>query len=261
MALDTVATADAAEQSDGFSGTSRRGVRRGTRAKFNCDERRRLYTVASISGAMMAETEAELVGRAVAGDADALSELLNQSGPSIGERMGPQIRPQYRSALDVDDLLQITYLEAFLRIGSFNNRGAGAFGAWLNQIAKNNLRDAIRELETKKRPPPDQRIVAAGAGSESGATALLDRIGWTSTTPSRHASDQEQQAIVVAALDRLPPDYACVLRMFELDGCAVDVIAQTMGRSVGAVFMLRARAIDRLRDVLSGLYQTSSESP
>lgn len=209
----------------------------------------------------MTETEAELVDRAVAGDADALSELLNLTGPSIGERLEPQIRPQYRSALDVDDVLQITYLEAFLRIGSFENRGAGAFAAWLNQIATNNLRDAIRELVVKKRPPPDQRIVATGNGSESGAAALLDRIGWTSTTPSRHASDEEQQAIVLAALDRLPPDYACVLRMFELDGRAADAIAETMGRSVGAVYMLRARAIDRLRDVLSGVSGSSSNLP
>ena len=91
--------------------------------------------------------------------------------------------------------------------------------------------------------------------------AIPPLIGWTSTTPSRHASDQEQQALVLAALDRLPPDYACVLRMFELDGCAVDAIAESMGRSVGAVYMLRARAIDRLRDVLSGLPGDSGRLP
>lgn len=212
-------------------------------------------------GAMMAETEAELVGRAVAGDADALSELLSQFGPSIGERLGSQIRLQFRSAFDIDDVLQTTYLEAFLRIGTFKDRGTGAFAAWLNQIATNNLRDALRELERQKRPPVDQRIIAAGGDSQSAAAGLLDRMGWTSTTPSRCASEREQQALVLAALDRLPPDYARVLRMYELDGCAVDVIAQTMGRSVGAVFMLRARAIDRLRDVLSGFSEISSELP
>jgi len=209
----------------------------------------------------MAETEAALIGRAVAGDTDALSELLNQHGPAVGERLGPQIRPQHRSVLDVDDVLQVSYLEAFLRIGRFEDRGAGSFAAWLNQIATNNLRDAVRELGRHKRPPPEQRIVAAGEGSESGAAGLLNRIGWTSTTPSRCVSNQEQQELVLAALERLPPHYARVLRMYELDGCAVDVIAETLGRSVGAVFMLRARALDRLRDVLSGLSEAPGKSP
>lgn len=201
---------------------------------------------------MMKEPEAELVGRAVAGDADALSELLHQFGPAIGERLAAQIRPQIRSAFDIEDVLQITYLEAFLRIGTFSDRGPGAFEAWLNQIATNNLRDALRELDRKKRPPVDQRIVATGRESESGAVGLLDRIGWTSTTPSRCASEQEQQALVLAALDGLPPDYSRVLRMYELEGCCVETVAESMGRSVGAVYMLRARAIDRLRDALSG---------
>ncbi len=210
---------------------------------------------------MMADTEAELVHRAVARDTDALSELLARFGPPIGERLASQIRPQFRSAFDVDDVLQITYLEAFLRITTFCDRGPGAFAAWLNQIASNNLRDALRELERKKRPPADQRIAAASPDSESGAAGLLDRIGWTSTTPSRCASRQELQTLVITALDSLPPDYARVLRMYELDGCSVDTIAQTMDRSVGAVFMLRARAIDRLRDVLSGMAEFSSPTP
>lgn len=208
----------------------------------------------------MAETEAALVDRAVAGDADALTALLGEHGPPVGERLGPQIGARYRSLIDVDDVLQITYLEAYLRIGSFRNRGTGAFAAWLERIATNNLRDAIRALERKKRPPADQRIIAAGHAHSTAAT-LLDRIGWTSTTPSRCLSDREQVALVQSALDRLPPDYARVLRMYELDGCDVDTVATALGRSVGAVFMLRARAIDRLRDVLSGVPDFSGEPP
>lgn len=193
----------------------------------------------------MAAEESVLVTRAVNGDMDALSTLLAEHGPPIAARLAPQIRAVHRGVLEPDDVLQVTYMEAFLRIRSFLPAGPNAFAAWLNRIATHNLRDAIRELERQKRPPADRRIVATA--SESGPAALLDRVGWTSTTPSRCANDEEMRQHLLRLLDRLPSDYARVLRLYDLEGHKAGEVAERMGRSIGAVHMLRARAIDQLR--------------
>jgi RNA polymerase sigma factor (sigma-70 family) len=199
----------------------------------------------------MDDRQAQLVEQAVAGDMDALSTLLTEHGPGIANRLATQIRPVYRGLLDAEDVMQVTYLEAFLRIARFTPRDSGGFVAWLNRIATNNLRDAVRELERLKRPPAARRVTVGG--SESGAAALLDQAGWTSTTPSRVATNDEMRTALIKALEQLPADYATVLRLYDLEERKVDDVAEHMQRSIGAVYMLRARAIDQLRVVFSGI--------
>ena len=198
----------------------------------------------------MGADESQLLAKAIQGDTEALSVLLAEHGPRIAKHLATRIQSIYRGVLDAEDVMQVTYLEAFLQIRRFAQHGSSAFAAWLTQIATNNLLDAIRELERQKRPPAERRIVSSG--SESGPGALLDRIGWTSTTPSRTASNAELHEQLRAALDRLPADYASVLRLYDLGDGAVEQVAARMNRSVGAVYMLRARAIDQLRLVMMG---------
>ncbi|HVZ93185.1 MAG TPA: RNA polymerase sigma factor [Phycisphaerales bacterium] len=192
--------------------------------------------------------ELQLVNRAVAGDEDALTELLEREGPPLRERMGPKIGAPWRSQIDADDVMQITYMEAFLRIGKFVPQGPGAFRGWLQQIAENNLRDAIKSLERAKRPDPRKRV--HGPPGEESFVALVEVLGATTTTPSRVAGRGEIQGAIDLALRQLPPDYERVIRMYDLEGRPITEVAHAMGRSGGAIFMLRARAHDRLREVL-----------
>jgi RNA polymerase sigma-70 factor (ECF subfamily) len=190
---------------------------------------------------------------------DALSALLAEHGPRIATQLATQIQSVYRGLLDAEDVMQVSYLEAFLRIRQFTWRGPDSFAAWLSQIASNNLLDAIRELERQKRPPADRRIVTAG--SDTGPNALLDRLGWTSTTPSRSVSNEELRERLSGTLDRLPRDYAAVLRMYDLEGGRPDEVAARMNRSVGAVHMLRARAIDHLRTLFADMMSETGGRP
>ncbi len=72
----------------------------------------------------------------------------------------------------------------------------------------------------------------------------------TNTTPSRHAARTEATKHLDAALKSLPPDYEKVVRLYDLDGKAMDEVAKELGRSEGAAFMLRARAHDRLKEAM-----------
>lgn len=204
----------------------------------------------------MVEIDNGRLRRAVEGDAEALSELLRQHGPSVEATL--RIEKTWCAHLDPADVMQVTYIEAFRHIREFDLGRADRFEAWLRQMAENNLRDAIRGLKRQKRGGP-----AAGGGGRAGGdvhgdAALL--LAVTTSTPSRAARRGDRGQQLQKALSRLPPDYAQVVRLFDLEGRPVAEVATTMKRSQGAVHMLRARAHDRLRELLgpASAFLTSS---
>ncbi|MCB9858216.1 MAG: sigma-70 family RNA polymerase sigma factor [Phycisphaerales bacterium] len=194
----------------------------------------------------MSSQEESHIAKAVAGDEESLATLLHQAAPQLRAKLGASISAKWQSVLDVDDVLQVTYLEAFLRIGRFEYKGPGSFAGWVSRIAENNLRDAIRELERLKRPQPQDRVTR-GAGDES-SFALLEGLGFTTTTPSRHVAHGEVKHAIAEALSRIPQDYATVVRLYDLEGLSAAEVAAKMQRSTGAVYMLRSRAFDCLRE-------------
>jgi len=88
------------------------------------------------------------------------------------------------------------------------------------------------------------------AGPHSRHGPAYELLGATSTTPSRIVAGQEAQTLLGSALAELPPDYAKVVRLHDLEGRTGPEVAAAMGRSRGAIFMLLARAHDQLRQSL-----------
>ncbi len=190
-----------------------------------------------------------MLARAIGGDQRALVELLEVVGPEIRRRIAGKVSSAWRAVLDEDDVMQVTYLEVILRFGSFQSGGLAGFTAWVWRLAENNLIDAVRSLEAAKRPNPSNRVTG-GRHTEDSAVALVEMLGATMTTPSRHAARDEAGRFLEAALRTLPPDYEKVIRLFDLAGKAPAEVASEMGRSQGAIFMLRARAHERLREAM-----------
>lgn len=183
---------------------------------------------------------------AVAGDVDAMTELLQEHAPAVERSLS--ISREWQSVLEPADVMQVTYLEAFSQITRFDPTRREPFRAWLQRIAENNLRDAIRGFERQKRPQPSRRVEnPADADSASDLYALL---GVTSTTPSRVATREELVGRLNAALDALPDDYGRVVRLYDLQSLPIAEVSRQMGRSAGAVHMLRARAHEHLRTLL-----------
>lgn len=196
----------------------------------------------------MAESESTLVEAAVAGDSSAMRSLLERYGPQVWHEVRSKIGRQWQSIVDADDVMQVTYVEAFLQIHMLTARDGTGFLAWLRRIAENNMRDAIKEQDRKKRPPPGKRLDADAR--EDSCVALIETLGVESTTPSRHAAQGEASKIISGVLDQLPSDYARVVQLYDLEGREIADVALELKRSTGAVHMLRARAHDRLRVLL-----------
>jgi RNA polymerase sigma-70 factor (ECF subfamily) len=201
----------------------------------------------------MPENDATLLQKAVEGDAAALRTLLERFGGEVRLRIAGRIEKRWRALLDEDDVMQVAYLEAFLHIDQLTARDTASFLSWLTRIAENAIRDAVRGLSRQKRPDPARRV--ASPAPEDSYSCLLDCLGMTTTTPSRQAVLKDSASILEAAIQRLPDDYRAAVRLYDLEGRPISDVASAMGRSVGAVHMLRARAHDRLRQDLGNTSQ------
>jgi len=186
-----------------------------------------------------------LLRRARTGDKEAVGELLLRHGPAIGQRL--DINKKWQSILESKDVMQVTYFEAFEQIARFDG-DARAFPNWLRRIAENNLRDAIQGLERAKRPQPEKRV-AGGPNAKDDPVGLYELVTGDAS-PSRHAARNEARMILEAEIDTLPDAYRMVLRLVYLEDKSVADVALLIGRTKGAVHLLRIRAVDRLRNRL-----------
>lgn len=192
----------------------------------------------------------DTVTAAIEGDADALRRALESCGPRLRSHFADRIARCYQAALGVDDVLQVTYIEAFLHIDRFRPDGPDSFFSWLRHIGENNLRDAIRALDADKRPDRRKQVSAAPNGDSY--TSFLATISATGTTPTKNATREEAREILEAALADLPPPYAKAIRLCDLEERDIDdaCVAFDPPKSRGAVHMMRMRARDCLKALL-----------
>jgi RNA polymerase sigma-70 factor (subfamily 1) len=195
----------------------------------------------------MTSADDQLLQAAAQGDRNALAALLKAYGPRV--RQGLHIERTWQAMLDPADVMQVTYLEAFLHIGDLQARTPEAFEAWLTRLAQNNLRDGVKELRRLKRPS-SRRQIQPRATSNSGISLLDQFCSAPGKSPSRDAASREARQLLTGALESLPQPYAEVLRLRDLEGQTVAEAATRLGRSPGAVCMLRVRAMQQLRALL-----------
>lgn len=195
----------------------------------------------------------QIVVRAVAGDRDALIALFERFGPQISLRIAARLGRHLQSVLDADDVMQVTYLDAFLQIAALGACDSRSFCAWLTRAAENNLCDAIRGLRREKQPPPANSIKPLRDHESS--FGLFELVSGSGRIPIRGAARGEICLLIEAAVRKLPDDYAEVIRLYDLQGRPAADVGERIGRSRGAVHMLRTRALGRLRALLG--YESS----
>lgn len=173
----------------------------------------------------------ELLARAQAGDRTALEELGERYLPRLRRWARGRLPRAARGEVDTDDVVQDTWLGTLGRLGGFEDRGEGAFAAYLRQAVSNRIRDAARRV--RRRPPgtdpgPDAR-------ADEGPSALEEVVG------------REALARYEAALRRLPEaDRAAVVARVELDLPWTEAAAVLGRPSPDAARMAVTRALVRL---------------
>jgi len=190
----------------------------------------------------------ELLRRAAESDSEAVAQLLRELEPHLRHRFEPEMPRRLASVLDLDDLLQETFTDVFLDIADFCPREPESFDRWVTLIARNNLRNVIRNLTAQKRG--GNHVRQSAVGTDDSYTSLLYMLSGTGSSPSKAVTDQEAKAALEAVLNQLPEVYQVVVRAIDLEDRPVAEVAEALGRREGAVFMLRARAHRMMRDLL-----------
>lgn len=192
-----------------------------------------------------AESEFQLLNKAVAGDGDALEALLLEHFEPLAAMVAQRIPRDIRDTLSAEDIVQEAFIVAFQRIAEFEPRGERAFFGWLCQIAEHRLMDAAKVLRAAKRGGGWGRVVDDPQMDD--LIPALEMLSVQSRTPSRSAADREAVRALEGALQALEPDYQQVLRLRYIEMHPVATCAERLGRSAGATQMLIRRALDALR--------------
>jgi len=194
----------------------------------------------------MVDQEKQLVVKAQSGDKSALGELLFSSYDDLANFLGRKIPRAAQRHLDVDDVIQQVFAKAFKDIGKFEYRGVGSLQAWLRSIAEFRLRDALKQLQTKKRGGDQVHIEPIQ--SSDVYIDVLAVIASDDPTASRVLRHDEARRAMQLAIAELSDEYRQViqLRFFELK--SIEETSQLMRRSPASVRALADRAKKQLRE-------------
>jgi RNA polymerase sigma-70 factor (ECF subfamily) len=193
-----------------------------------------------------------LLTRVRAGNASDLGPLLEFYRQYLTLLVRIQIGGRLRAKLDVEDVVQETFLEAHRAVERFRGETTREFLAWLRQITAAVLANQVRHyFGTKRR---DVRLERSLADDLERSSAALDgALVAQDTSPSQHASRREMAVRLADALAVLPDDYREVIILRQLEDLPFPEVAGRMGRSVDSVKNLWVRALARLRRGLDGL--------
>jgi RNA polymerase sigma-70 factor (ECF subfamily) len=194
-------------------------------------------------------SEHSLVQQAIAGERFALERLLLMHARRLSRHLQPKIPDVLKGKIEVDDILQQTFLQVFRDIGTFSPAGDGSFYAWLRGIADNRLFDNIREHKRKKRGGGFRRQVASGTrGSVAGD--ILDLLSAGKSTPSVSIARREIIDAIQVGVACLPDDQRRAIQLHCLEGRSLDETAQLMEKTPGAIRALVHRGKCKLQEQL-----------
>jgi RNA polymerase sigma-70 factor (ECF subfamily) len=150
---------------------------------------------------------------------------------------------------DPSDLVQETLLKAHQHFEQFRGQTEGELAAWLRQILARNLADLVRRfrLAGARQVARERSLEEMIANSSA---ALHNLIAAHGNSPSRSAERREMSVVLADALADLSADSREVIVLRSIEERDWDEVAEKMGRSQGAVRLLWARALKRLRPLI-----------
>lgn len=193
--------------------------------------------------------EAELVGYAKAGRAEAFAALMQRGN----QRLFRVARSIVRDDGEAEDVLQEAYVRAFANLAAF--RGEASIFTWLTRIVLNEAHGRMR-----RRRPMLELSALEDAQAEPGR--VLAFPGFEAGDPERDAARAELRRVLERAVDGLPEAFRLVFVLREVEGLSVEETARHLGirgetvktRLHRARRQLRAALDDQLASALTGAF-------
>lgn len=185
------------------------------------------------------------MGAAQSANVRLIEQLVRKHESVIRQFIARRSGPEVLKRATVDDIFQETVVAAYKSADNFEFRDDRRFIAWIGTIAR---RVISRCAGGAKQDPQTIRI----RGSQSSGNGVPDAdLTLRARTPSSLAAEREYAAMLKRAIQRLPQDYRRVLTLYKLEERPLAEVAESMGRSKGAICRLIDRAMEQLRTKLA----------
>lgn len=142
---------------------------------------------------------------------------------------------------DVEDLMQETYIDAFVNLRKFENRSS--FKTWIVRIMLNNCFHKKQKFKHLELP-------IKGEIKENSKLMFNDRSGETKNV----VQNDELKEILEAAIHRIPEDYRMVFTLRELNGMSVRETSEALKITEGNVKTRLSRSKSMLKDEIKKTY-------
>ncbi len=131
-----------------------------------------------------------------------------------------------RRAEEAEDAVQTGVMKALRRLDKLDEPKAVV--GWIGQIVRNTALDMIRASKRSRTTDPD----------------ILNQ---TAQTPPETGLDADELAVLLEAIDQLPPSQADVVTLRHVEGLEVSVLSEQLGITPNAARVRLFRAYERLR--------------
>lgn len=171
-----------------------------------------------------------VVAEAVAGNRDALREVLEIIRPIVVRYCRARVGATERSGLSADDVAQEVCLAAITALPRYKDQGR-PFLAFVYGIAAHKVADAHRAAARNRAEPTE--VVPERLSMEAG--------------PEQMALDSESAARMNRLLAVLPEKQREILILRVVVGMSAEETAEAVGSTAGAVRVAQHRALARLK--------------
>lgn len=201
-----------------------------------------------------------LLHLAANGDHKSWRELSDAHGQRISRMIRLRLDTRVAGRVDVDDVLQETFLEAWQSLPRYTKYPDVPFYLWLRGIAVNKLLDVHRRhLGVQKRDARREVSLDAKRAPETTTEAFAEQLIGNITPPPRAASREELRAKLLESLERMDSIDREVLSLRHFEQLSPAEAAIVLGIDTKAAGMRYIRALRRLKASLCGLSDSLSD--
>lgn len=189
-----------------------------------------------------------LVPKAKAGDDIARNEVCKQIQEYLERMADKKLDAQLRRRVNPADIVQQTMTRMISAFEGFRGSSSAEFYGWLNRILENEINSTRRNSQRDKRDVRRESEVPDKSGIANAISPTDPNL-----TPGSEAIKTERLDQFHRVLEKLPPDYAEVIRLRSLEERSFKDVAEIMDKSYDAASKLWYRAIVKFQDEIEKL--------
>ena len=190
----------------------------------------------------VAREDVQLVEEALGGNQLSFQLLIER----YQDRIFALARHYTKSAVEVEDIVQDTFLKAYRRLETFQRQSS--FSTWLYRIAVNTALDFLKRMgRSPVQAVEDPELSASPVRAQAGSGVAI-------AAPDARLRREEIARITAEVLAELPEIFRTVLILREYEDMPYQEMADVLGISIGTVESRLFRARARFKEAMLRLH-------